>query len=236
MQQLKLGTHRLSTAEAGLVRALVLLLCNDSANGLNWIFVNEAPFDALLVGIELDNTPPGSVAIPTLYLVDTGAAAQGVNVLTRPLRSDLLRDWLANTQRELSTTPRASGGLTEKPKEVFFPVTVNAQFKLRKWPPQEALRGDPARMRMATLLGKRALTLGELTSLSRQPEHTCEAFLQLMRQLQLLDKLVSPPSVVSLDSAPVNKGTGNGGKRTSHNTRDTRWGLVRSIRMRLGLN
>lgn len=68
MSPLRLGAMHLPPAEAGLVRALVLLLCNDVTSELRWIFVTEAPFDALIVDKSAQNVLLIAAAPRVLYL------------------------------------------------------------------------------------------------------------------------------------------------------------------------
>ncbi|MCW5650816.1 MAG: hypothetical protein KIS62_13805 [Ramlibacter sp.] len=238
MRKLRLGTHQLPAAEAGLVRALVLLLDNDSNSELQWTFAAEAPFDALVANHELANPAPVPASgLPVLYLANPGQSATGDDVLVRPLRADLLRDWLLRTQQGLLAALPRTAPEPAAPQPVA--IQAPARFKLRKWPPNEALRSDPTRIRMATMLGKRALSMTELANLSRQAEAHCEAFIQSLKRLELVDILPGTPVRVAVTPAahgrPAPAPHHHHDNHSAQSPRDSRWGLVRSIRMRLGL-
>jgi hypothetical protein len=104
-------------------------------------------------------------------------------------------------------------------------AAVNPQaerFRLRKWPPQEVVRNDAVRVRMATMLSRRALSVDELAGLSRQPADRCVAFVQTLRSLGLLE--VDAAAAAPSTEAPVRKPS-IAAQRT----------LVDSLRRRLGI-
>lgn len=240
MSPLRLGAMHLPPAEAGLVRALVLLLCNDVTSELRWIFVTEAPFDALIVDKSAQNVLLIAAAPRVLYLAGADHPPDQ-NVLARPLRADLLRDWLSSAQAALRLISPASlptpVPLQQVDANVITATMGATRFKLKKWPPLETLQGDRARIRMATLLGKRALTLNELVNLSREIEKNCTSFLQALQQLQLLETSKFPTELAAAASPnqPSSEQPGNS-PSVVQRTQDKRWSLVRSIRSRLGLN
>ena len=223
MNSFRLGVRHLPRAEAGLVRALVALLCNDVTSDLQWVFVDEAECDAMIT----DRAKVGDeafVAAHVLFLTQPNTST-GPNILARPLRADLLRDWLAQTQAALLATRAITTAATPARRPQTSSTTCpSRRYKLRKWPPRDTLGSDMARVRMATLLGIRALTMHEFVQLSRVPVDACESFLQQLQQLQLIDL-----------SGDTTQHASNTASQPFARPKDSRWSLVRSIRSRLGL-
>jgi hypothetical protein len=210
---LKLGVHGLRPAEAGLVRALLSLRRGAVADS-RWMFVDSGPCDALVADVHDVSAPAeqerrGSRSL--LLLGEPGAGAPGT--VARPLRPDLLDAFLARAESALGPPPHApvpAGPAVQEP--------VGAErFKLRRWPPPELLRAQPARLRMATLLSRRALSPRHLATLTSQSEDECRRFILLLQGFRLLEP-VAPASVPPPAPRPA------GG-----------WDIVRSIRRRLGL-
>ena len=105
------------------------------------------------------------------------------------------------------------------------------RFKLRRWPPAVLLRSDPNRIRMATLLSRRALNAAELATISQQPVQECQAFLTTLQTTGLVDvekAPVAPPA----GSAPAQAAAAP--KPAAPAPAFAR-GLISGIRRRLGL-
>ncbi|MFT4195147.1 hypothetical protein [Ottowia sp.] len=99
------------------------------------------------------------------------------------------------------------------------------RFKLRRWPPQVLLRGDPGRIRMATLLSRRALGAAELARMSDRPPEESHAFLHVLQSTGLVDArtdaLAPPPAPAAPEPTASKPSFGRG--------------LIASIRRRLGV-
>jgi hypothetical protein len=229
MRKFRLGAYRLPAGEAGLLRAIVVLLSNESGSRLRWEFVDHAPFDALVADGVSDDFSAQRLANVVAYVTAKGESAQGMN-LARPLQAERLEQWLLNIQENFL---RNDSPVSDESKANSFALpleTATMRFKLRKWPPAEVLRADPIRIRLATLLGRRALTVPELAYLGGQSEAQCNSFLQALRSLTLLD--ISTEEVINKSGISQEAIS----QRSSKEASRSRLSLVQSIRMRLGLN
>jgi len=224
MPVLTLGAHQLPAAEVALIRSLVRLFSHTSS--FHWRFVDSGPCDAVIVDTEL---PPAELAEAgrraRAVLKVTRAYAPGQpDTLQRPIRADQLKAWLerqATEQRLMRAAhgppaPAAAAGGTAKP--------VHLRFKLRRWPSAALLRNDPQRIRLATLLSRRALGARELSRISQLPAEQCQDFVDSLCQADLLEVLELPatasPAAVAARPAPP--------PSLAH-------GLISGIRRRLGL-
>jgi hypothetical protein len=190
---LRCGLHGLPAAETVLVRTLFKLY-QHGANDFGWVLVDAAPYDALLVDSRSDSAgagsdPRGATTILTVGPVAEGSAAPN---LARPLRSEVLEAWLVQTQRQLLGQVTASARVQEAqpPSPQAAPVADlqdAVPYKLLRWPPAAMLRNDPNLIRMATLLSRRPLSVGELARISQQSLDSACAFLQTLRKAALLD-------------------------------------------------
>lgn len=128
------------------------------------------------------------------------------------LGSQALKQRVArNAKRQL--TDAASG----------IPMTLDANsflIRLHHWPPAGLLAG-PGRIRLATLLTAKAMSLNELASRSALPIQLCKAFIEdLQRASLLLSHGVTPQPARQLLKPPP---------------KATQPGLLDKIRMRLGI-
>jgi hypothetical protein len=228
MRKFRLGAYRLPAAEAGLLRAIVVLLSNESTSTLMWEFVDHAPFDALVADGVADDLSAQRLANVVAYVTATGDSAQGMN-LARPLRAERLEQWLLNIQENLLRND-SSVSIESTASSFALPLeSATMRFKLRKWPPAQVLRADPIRIRLAALLSRRAMTISDLAILGDQSEAQCKSFLQALRSLTLLD--VSTVEVHKI-SEMSQEGVSH---RPSTEASGSMLRLVKSIRVRLGL-
>jgi hypothetical protein len=156
--------------------------------------------------------------------------------MTRPLQRAVLAAWLAQlgeSARAPLTAAQAAAAEREQPLDVMSePPALAApappRYRLNRWPPAALLRNHPARVRMATLLGKRALTLDELARASGQPAPQCQVFLQLLQGFSLVETTMQPPAAPSARRAPDTP-------RNATAPASPLARVVRSLRLRLGL-
>ena len=200
MSTLRLGAYKLPAAEVVLVQTLFRLYSHGDA--FRWTFVTAPPYDALLVdGTTEDGMRPEvdqmAKAVLRLTRMNSG---QVPNTLERPIRADRLQDWLKSTEHDLlQTRPATLIGETDEPAAAAPPAAAPTQinpvrFKLRRWPPAALLRSDPNRIRMATLLSRRALNASELATISQQPAQECQAFLTTLQTAGLVDVQKEAPA------------------------------------------
>lgn len=230
---LKLGVHHLSEAEVRLVQALVRLFAIGAPENFRWVFAHQHPFDAVIVDSQSPDmgTPAlQGIAKVVLALSDGMPSRHAHDTLTRPIRSDRLETWLSNMQQRLHDLPGKAPALD-----------TQHCFKLRRWPPAQLLHEDPHRVRMATLLSRRAVTVEELAKLTQQSPERCQTFVQLLRSMSLVD-VTDVQAMPSPDMAIA--GAGHHAPSHHHHHHHS-WtddlhlhlhlGLVGNIRKRLGI-
>lgn len=229
---LRLGTLGLPQAEAGLVRAWLVLAATEP--GFDWRLGQEPPYDALLAdGAHLSLRSEG---LPVLgerlcVLGQTSATLPaGATLMERPLRQEALTGWLSR----LGVSMRATSALqvaqpAATPAGAGLAEATATRWKLRRWPPQQLLRDSRTRMRMASLLSRRALSVDELAYLSGGDPADCQVFLQMLQGFDLLEKVVRPAATPA--PAPAD----NPAKRAASGANTALSRVVRGLRLRLGL-
>ena len=105
------------------------------------------------------------------------------------------------------------------------------RFKLRRWPPAALLRSDPNRIRMATVLSRRALNAAELSSISGQSVGDCQAFLQTLQTTGLVEMQQEAP----VAAAPASTDTASRPAAPTMAKPTFARSLISGIRRRLGL-
>jgi len=217
---LRLGVRNLPPAEAGLIRALLKLMAHGERADLGWSFAEAGPFDGLVVdgSTGVDAAQARSLARAVVALSDgRPSGLPATDVLLRPLRAEQLELWLRRTRAMLAQ------GTVAAPLPPH--VQPQARYKLKRWPPDAVLRSDPLRVRMASMLSRRAMTGAELAAATQHPVDKCEMFLQSLQSLGVLDVQVIA------EGAPRSEPASAGERPAT----SEQWDLVRSIRRRLGL-
>ena len=108
------------------------------------------------------------------------------------------------------------------------------RYRLKRWPRAAVLRADPRRIRMATLLSRRALNARDLTVLTGYDAPECQVFMQVLRSAELLmDDAPAPSGPAPAPAAPPAAGPAAGPAAAAPQSL-TR-GLIASFRRRLGL-
>lgn len=215
---LRIGVHQLPLPQAGLVRALVQLLSRGTAN-FRWTFAQEAPYDALIVDPNSPDLRDPSLLPPAPALsvlgAPPGAALASFTVLEWPLRAERLESWLTSVQQRVTASAPHVGPTTAAQGS-------DARYRLKRWPPQELLR-DAFRIRLATLLSRRHLSLAELVQISGQDSARCQTFLQMLQGFSLLEIRAADAPDSGMQSNAV------------HPPPPPQRGLIQSIRRRLGI-
>lgn len=206
----RLGQWQLPESEISLIRAYFRLYVQNP--GFRWNFVEEPPFDALLIDESVTdiNSVLKKFAPHASILVTWEQKNNAVSFLQRPLRSDNLEKWLKRIEYEISqqessserpvltsavlSTIQASNsvlpnssrpagtGGNEKPAS-----HSSEYFKLRRWPPAMLLQKNPTRTRLATMLLRRAMRLEEMTAVTQRPLQECVSFLNLLKNSGLIE-------------------------------------------------
>ena len=206
----RLGQWQLPESEISLIRAYFRLYAQNP--GFRWNFVEEPPFDALLIDESVTdiNSVLKKFAPRISMLVTWEQKNNSGSFLQRPLRSDNLEKWLRRIEYEISqqesssersvltsdasstiqaansalpTFSRPTGmGGDEKPAS-----HSSEYFKLRRWPPAMLLQKNPVRTRLATMLLRRAMRLEEMTAITQRPLQECVSFLNLLKNSGLIE-------------------------------------------------
>ena len=222
MSQLRLGAYNLPLAEIALIKTLIRLFAHSET--FRWEFASAPPYDAVLVDATVADSVSADIprmAKAVLRLTRRNSAS-GPDTLERPIRAERLQGWLLATEKRLLSLRGATPSETRAP--AAFPQGV--RLKLKRWPAHLLLRGDASRIRIATLLSRRALTVDEVSLLCQQPVTDCEIFLQVLRAANLLEMQREPSSLQGQGQAAASDFTPKA--RISR-------GLISSIRRRLGL-
>lgn len=185
MSSFKLGALNLPETEIILVKTLLRLFPKDQP--FHWKFASSPPYDALLVdSSQTKACEPTTPAGPAVLRLSGFHAPDGPNILQRPIRADRLKQWLDSLGKTISQNlgqPQAANcaappnsdpmsAAPTGPEIVKTPVAegqarhwpASTLFNLRRWPPATLLRRDPGRIRMASLLSRRALNVDDLAT------------------------------------------------------------------------
>jgi hypothetical protein len=160
-------------------------------------------------------------------------AAADADSIARPIRAEQLQAWLTRQGERLQLLPRlAVPAASRAAPSAAGTAAVSAapshatgpRFKLRRWPSAALLKNDPHRIRLATLLSRRALAAHELSHISRLSTQQCQDFVDTLQQTGLIEVERVEAIVVprKAPAAPVL-------------ARPLASGLIGGIRRRLGL-
>jgi hypothetical protein len=212
MESFKLGVLGLSEPEQSLVATLFRLHRVDPS--FIWTLTSAPPFDALLVDASVPARSHVQSVGPRTKVKRLGLpGTTNPGEMPRPIRSDLLVGWLTSIEAgllqearraapptglpdplagpKMATSTEASPMNPETGSHKAIPVTAlpvdNMVFKLKRWPPAGVMARDVGRIRMATLLSRKTMSLSELTMLSRMPDSVCLHFLRELDAQGLLE-------------------------------------------------
>lgn len=143
--QIKMGAAELPAKDVAYIRALVRLI--SFGQNVQWQFVEQAPYDVLVVDAEV--TPEHVALISGKSCLLLRVRRERRSALSRigsndsidyPIRALQLKAWLRANQVALLSSPTTRG------------------YRLRRWPSTALLQGDALKIHMATLLSKSTLT------------------------------------------------------------------------------
>jgi hypothetical protein len=247
MAPFTLGTLGLPKAEQSLVATLFRLHRVDPS--FIWALSSTPPFDALLVDAGLPVQSYVHCVEPYTQvkrLSSPGNPAPGQ--MHRPIRSDLLVGWLSSIevllrQASRQTAPQTAAVVAESRVQAPAPMKASAPteralpgdntlFKLTRWAPPHVLAREVGRVRIATLLSRKHMSLTELAMLSRMTVTACFAFLSELEAIGILQtterqdqRPLVPPRLVH-QTSPVQPSRARPGVTSS---------LIHSIRRRFGI-
>jgi hypothetical protein len=189
-----IGTHGLPEREANLLNTILRL--STELQG-RW---SAARDPASRCDVQLCELPQAVALKPTLMpmtlvipLVRRGEPVDQPWVLERPVRAD---DFVALLRR-LESLP----AFINRP--TFTPLPAGGRARLLRWPAQALLGGQAAWFKLATMLSKHALSVGDLSRISGQTAASCELFLQTMQQHGLLEWQVQTAAAPTPEPAPA---------------------------------
>lgn len=218
----------------------------------HWAYADAPPYDAVLVDAStLATSPlpdPWSAVRHVLRLTRTDTA-DSADTLPRPLCAVKLRRWLDGVEDTLTSPATAAPESTPAPapesaralrpaqeaavpEPLALPPENAPRFRLQRWPRQGILRDDPGRIRMATLLSRRALNAHDLVSLTGFAPHQCQVFMQILHASSLLQP--TAPAVTRIAATQDASPAANLQPANSTKPRFTQ-GLIAGLRKRLGL-
>ena len=151
-----------------------------------------------------------AVAQPVLWV---GSGPERDMVCSWPLQPHKLGNALNRIGGQAVTHQASSGSESFMPVQTMADRDASQVFRLRQWPPSRFLVGT-GRMRMATLLVGRDMSLSELQQRSALPLALCRAFTTELQKTDLLvvtvrelavqpPRAVEPHEVLNLPSAAV---------------------------------
>lgn len=158
----------------------------------HWVYASAPPYNALLAdGSTAEGQNPTLDRLaPIVLRLARRSENTTHDLLERPIRPDRFQQWLQVIEQKLLSQ---SASAQEEPP---------ARYRLLHWPPARLLRHDADRIRLATLLSRRFLSVQELVAVSRQTETVCLEFIQMLQAASLLQTQVDTapsPSDSSLD-------------------------------------
>lgn len=221
MTILRFGIPHLSPPEVGLVKAFFRLYSQDPA--FRWTIVEGPPYDVLLVDESVESIPENIVVGKVLTL--TPVKSDLPNTMERPLRSDYLEAWLKKAEYDLCNADAQTPITKEAPiAERLIDAASRLHFKLRRWPPATLLGINPIRIRVATLISRRALRLDEMAAISGQSLEECVAIVNLLQDAGLIEIQDLPEKPMVMERF---------GSRLADQA--TKQGFVNGVREKLGL-
>lgn len=266
MELLRLGLAGLTAAEKGLVATLFRLHGIDRS--FIWTLVTEPPFDALLVDaqcldVEFEHLRGKQTRL--MRLAQHGIQSDGV--MTRPIRSDLLLNWLNSIELGLLHSPSEAFASTAHPSQIEHtsvlsklktptaplaptqpqattPVQAppppewalrgdSTEYKLKRWPAASLLSKDVTRVRLATMISRRAMSLQEASTLSRISTQRCEEFLLEWARHGLVSMRSQPVELMHSDAPAANDPAQGISRPTARHGFGV--SLIHSIRKRFGI-
>lgn len=203
----------LQAREELLFKAFVRLLDRDTDQ--QWTYhppAADARVDLLVVADSIEPTycrKPGQWLQPVLRLGQTGVDGHGV--LSWPLKPAALEKELNRLggqvigQRDAKDLPTLSTGAVGAVTAVAPATAVDntrALMRLQQWPPTTLLNGT-GRMRLATLLTGRGMSLDELVARSALPLALCKEFVGDLQRAKLLQITAAKPKPVLAGPADI---------------------------------
>lgn len=170
---------RLTPRDAVVFKSIVGLL--NGRTCARWEHISEGAPDLLVMGCD-QVEPTDAVGSPKVILrISPSALAQDPMCVHWPLRATEVFERL-----ELAARLVTESAVTQPS------LDVQRSFKLMGWPSQRLLGRDPHYLRLATLLGARAMTVAELSERAHLELARCSGFIEQLEVLGLLQVHSAP--------------------------------------------
>ena len=204
--------------EGLIFKSMVRLLSQRTRHA--WVYV---PHSTQLRVVAEGLSPAGFKALAQQVLTVGTAHAKRASYLQLPLYPEELEEEL-NRLGELISPPTQAGQASAEAYATHTPM------RMLRWPPA-AMLTTATRIRLATLMAGKPLTVSELQQRSKESLPTCAAFFDDLKRLHLLIPVISelPPTPV----VPVSPLASNG--PLTSKTSFVLPGLLARVRKRLGL-
>lgn len=235
IERLRLGLFGLEASESRYLQALMRLI-GSSSRDFPWVLSDQTSLDAVLIDPRYaDPMDPvvRNLGRHMLIISDANPLNQP-GILARPIQLEKFEAWLGQQAErlrgdiELSSLPTMSDAGDRNRDD----AEDSRRYRLLRWPPAALLQRDARRIRMATLMSKRALTSAELARSIQEPSERCMVFLKLLQSFDLVEIIVQPSAALPVPAEARAKTPAAVEHR--HSPAPPR-GLVSSIRRRLGL-
>lgn len=206
--KLSFSLEGMSSREEVLFKSFVRLL--DHVTNQKWIY-RPATAD-----FRVDLLVVAEWFPPTLYkhyhpvaqpVLSVGAGQERAMHLSLPMQPNKLADELNRVGHQAVQHLAASSNASFMSANEMPGSEGDELFRLKQWPPSKFLVGT-GRMRLATLLSGRALSLHELQRRSALPLAVCRTFTTDLQNAQLLintvqERIAGPHEILNLPSAAV---------------------------------
>lgn len=189
----------LASRDELLFKSLIRLLNHRTQHG--WFYTPERTVGQVDMRVVSDHLASTIRARPGPYfqgILTLSAVEQfGVGVLMLPVRADLLEEELNRQGQLIETSRLASQPPTNATQHAahsaslprpfgLYPVLGDRPFRLSRWPSPELLN-SPGRLRMATLLVGKSMTLTELAQKTGQSLPSCIEFVNTLWRENLVN-------------------------------------------------
>jgi hypothetical protein len=213
----RIGASGLPAKDIAYIRALVRLFAYTEK--LKWSFVDSAPYSAL---VAVAPSAPGSSPSSLLIKLDK---VHPPHTIAYPIRADQFRDVLKRVGAAVLAQRAAA-----RAAPVNNPADPLRRYKLRRWPSPLQLKGDPLRIRMATLLSRRYISAAELATVAAAAPDQVRGFIDDLELAGLLavPATASAPMAQTAAEAPPSAAPARGISGLTNS-------LLDNIRRRIGL-
>ena len=239
---LRFSVEGLSPRDELLLKSLVRIL--DHRTEYSWQCISERIGEQVDLRVVSErsvvNIEPRLAANFQAVLIITSAQPAEVGVLALPLRADLLEQELNRQGRLICgkqdqlpdhAAPSIPSPALSIVQPGFEPVRIlnTSPLRLNRWPPI-ALLNSSAKLKMATLLSGKPITVAQLADRANQTLSLCNDFIAELRRANLVVE-----DLVPVTAMRINLHSEESEENKSPEIMNATRGLLSRIRVRLGL-